>query len=52
MEVTIRKKVNRVWVTVNYVTSDSTFNMTPSQLREYEHNLLNGVRYETEPTVR
>ena len=48
MEVTIRKKVNRVWVTVNYVTSDSTFNMTPSQLREYERKLLENIRYETD----
>jgi len=48
MEVTIRKKVNGVWVTINYVTSDSTFNMTPSQLREYERKLLENIRYETD----
>ena len=48
MEVTIRKRANRVWVTVNYVTSDSTFNMTPSQLREYERKLLENIRYETD----
>ena len=51
MEVTIRKKIKGVWVTVRYITSDSTFNMTPSQLKEYERKLLDGVRYETEPTV-